>query len=112
MKMNKKAIIILLSVIAATVLIVVVAVSIFKHVYPTYYPFKDSEIIGSTPEEIIEKYGEFSKDHYDEERQSGLVAYMIREKTDPSYDDSLWYEIHFKDGVAVSVRLQEGWYGG
>ena len=28
------------------------------------------------------------------------------------YDNSLWYEIHFKDGVAVSVRLQKGWHGG
>ena len=111
-KSTKKQIITLFSVIAAAVLIVVTAVSLFKFNYPTYYPYKDREIIGCTPEEIIEEYGEFSKNLYDEERQSGFVAYMVREKTDSSYDNSLWYEIHFKDGVAVSVRSQEGWYGG
>ena len=111
-KSTKKQIITLLSVIASAVLIVVTTVSLFKFNYPTHYPYKDREIIGCTPEEIVEEYGEFSKYDYDEEKQAGFVAYMIRKQTDSSYDNSLWYEIHFKDGVAVSVRLQKGWHGG
>ena len=111
-KSTKKQIITLLSVIASAVLIVVTTVSLFKFNYPTHYPYKDREIIGCTPEEIVEEYGEFSKYDYDEEKQAGFVAYMIRKQTDSSYDNSLWYEIHFKDGVAVRVRLQKGWHGG
>lgn len=40
---------------------------------------------------------------------------MIRENTPElimSYDNSLWYEIYFENGVAVKVNLLEGWYGG
>ena len=29
-----------------------------------------------------------------------------------SKDDSLWYDITFKDGVAVKVELREGYIGG
>ena len=110
--LSKKQTVTLFSVIGSVVLVVATAVGFFHYTYPTSYPYKDREIIGSTPEQIVEEYGEFSKYDYDEERQAGFVAYMIRKKTDPSYDNSLWYEIHFKDGVAVSVRLQKGWHGG
>ena len=110
--LSKKQTVTLFSVIGSVVLVVATAVGFFHYTYPTSYPYKDREIIGSTPEQIVEKYGEFSKYDYDEERQAGFVAYMIRKKTDPSYDNSLWYEIHFKDGIAVSVRLQKGWHGG
>lgn len=110
--LSKKQTVTLFSVIGSVVLVVATAIGLFQYTYPTSYPYKDREIIGSTPEEIVEEYGEFSKYDYDEEKRAGFVAYMIRKKTDPSYDNSLWYEIHFKDGVAVRVRVQRGWHGG
>ena len=56
---TKKQVITLFSVIASALLIVVTSVILFNHTYPAHYPYKDREIIGSTPEEIEAKYGEF-----------------------------------------------------
>ena len=114
-KSTKKQIITLLSVIASALLIVVTAVSLFKYNYPTYYPYKDREIIGCTPEEIEAKYGEFWAQSTDDSGTVTFAKYMIRENTPDlimSKDDSLWYHIYFKDGVAVRVKLQEGHPGG
>ncbi len=112
---TKKQVVTLFSVIASTVLIVVTSVILFNHTYPTHYPYKDREIIGSTPEEIEAKYGEFWAVRCNEENVPTFAEYMIRENTPDlimSKDDSLWYHIYFKDGVAVSVRLQKGRPGG
>ncbi len=113
-KSSKKEITILFSVIASAVLIVVTAVSLFNYTYPTFYPYKDREIIGSTPEEIEAKYGEFWALYRNEENAPTLAKYMIREDAMDylGNDESLWYYIYFKDGVAVEVELQEGWPGG
>lgn len=113
-KSNRKQIITLFSVIASAVLIVVTAVSLFKFNYPTHYPYKDREIIGCTPEEIKEKYGEFWALYRNEENVPTSAEYMIREDYMDflGNDESLWYHIYFKDGVAVSVRLQKGRPGG
>ena len=113
-KSTKKQIITLFSVIASALLIVVTAVSLFKYNYPTYYPYKDREIIGCTPEEIEAKYGEFWALYRNEENVPTAAEYMIREDyTDYlGNDDSLSYYIVFKDGVAVRVRLQKGRPGG
>ena len=113
-KSTKKQIITLFSVIASAVLIVVTAVSLFNHTYPTHYPYKDREIIGCTPEEIEAKYGEFWALYRNEENVPTAAEYMIREDyTDYlGNDDSLSYYIVFKDGVAVRVRLQKGRPGG
>ena len=114
-KSSKKQIITLFSVIASAVLIVVTAVSLFKYNYPTHYPYKDREIIGCTPEEIEAKYGEFWSQSTDDSGTVTFAKYMIRENTPDlimSKDDSLWYHIYFKDGVAVRVKLQEGHPGG
>ena len=43
------------------------------------------------------------------------AEYQIRDNTPEfimSYDNSLWYEIYFQDGVAVKVALREGYIGG
>ncbi len=113
-KSTKKQIITLFSVIASALLIVVTSVSLFKYNYPTYYPYKDREIIGCTPEEIEAKYGEFWALYRNEENVPTAAEYMIREDyTDYlGNDDSLSYYIVFKDGVAVRVRLQKGRPGG
>ena len=113
-KSTKKQVVTLFSVIASALLIVVTAVSLFKYNYPTYYPYKDREIIGCTPEEIEAKYGEFWALYRNEENVPTAAEYMIREDyTDYlGNDDSLSYYIVFKDGVAVRVRLQKGRPGG
>ena len=43
------------------------------------------------------------------------MTYKIRDNTPEwvmSYDDSLWYEIYFHDGIAEYVKLREGYLGG
>ncbi len=112
---SKKQIITLFSVLGSVILVVATAVGLFHYTYPTSYPYKDREIIGCTPEEIEEKYGEFWALYRDEENAPTFAKYMIRENTPDlimSKDDSLWYHIYFKDGVAVKVKLQEGYPGG
>jgi hypothetical protein len=114
-KSTKKQIITLFSVIASALLIVVTAVSLFKYNYPTHYPYKDREIIGNTPEEIEAKYGEFWSQSMDDSGTVTFAKYMIQENTPEwimSYDNSIWYHIYFRDGVAVRVELQEGRPGG
>lgn len=111
---TKKQVVTLFSVTASALLIVVTSVILFNHTYPTHYPYKDREIIGSTPEEIEAKYGEFWALHRNEENVPTSAEYMIREDYMDylGNDDSLSYYIVFKDGVAVSVRLQKGRPGG
>ena len=112
---TKKQVVTLFSVIASALLIVVTSVILFNHTYPTHYPYKDREIIGSTPEEIEAKYGEFWSQSMDDSGTVTFAKYMIQENTPEwimSYDNSIWYHIYFEDGVAVRVKLQEGHPGG
>lgn len=98
-----------------SIAVLAVSMGIFWYYHPTHYKYNDRFIIGTTDEKIIEKYGEFSTVHRTEENEIACGIYKIRDNTPDlimSYDDSLWYEIHFKDGVAVNVRLQKGQYGG
>ena len=105
---------ILLSVLG-TMILLVLSFGIFHYYHPTHYKFNDCFIIGKTEEDIIERYGEFTKSHRNESEEITCGTYMIRDNTPElimSYDNSLWYEIYFEDGIAVEVRIQEGWYGG
>lgn len=91
-------------------------VGMFWYSHPTHYRYNDRFVLGRGAEEITQKYGEFSKEWVNEDTGELTRAfYRIRDNTPDlgmEYDDSLWYEIHFKDGVATEVRLQHGWYGG
>lgn len=109
--MKKK---ILISAICA-VIVLALSIGIFWYYHPTHYKFNDRFILGNTEENIVEKYGAFSKMRCNEAGKMFCGVYMIRDNTPElimSYDNSLWYEIYFENGIAVSVRLQEGWYGG
>ena len=109
--MKKKIIIIL----ASIVLIVIASICIFKYYHPTHFAYNDRFIIGNTQEEIIEKYGEFDGTHKNIYGETTCGVYMIHGNTPEmimSYDDSLFYEIYFEDGVAVEVKLREGHIGG
>ncbi|MBE6903970.1 MAG: hypothetical protein E7480_05125 [Ruminococcaceae bacterium] len=99
-----------------TIIILVLAIGIYWYCHLTHYKFNDRFIIGSSAEEIVDKYGGFSKQWVDDKTGELTRAfYMIRENTPElimSYDNSLWYEIYFENGIAVKVNLLEGWYGG
>jgi len=93
----------------------VILIGIFWHYHPTHYKYNDRFILGNTEESIIEKYGDFSREFRNKSGEITCGVYMIRDNTPElimSYDDSLWYEVYFESGIAVEVRLQEGWYGG
>ena len=109
--MKKKIMIILVS----SVLIVVALFGVFKYYHPTHFSYNDRLIIGNTQEKIEEKYGEFYGTRKNSDGEITCGIYMIRDNTPElimSYDNSLWYEIYFEDGIAVKVKLREGYIGG
>ncbi len=105
--------------VAVLLLIIIISLFLFKYYHPTHFNFNDRFIIGSTQEQIVEKYGEFTYETtYVSLSDNELITkgvYMIRDNTPElimSYDNSLWYEIYFKNGIAFKVRLREGYIGG
>ena len=109
--MKKRTIIIL----AIIVLIVATFICVFKYYHPTHFAYNDRFIIGNTQEKIEEKYGEFTGTHRNNNGNITYGVYMIRDNTPEwimSYDDSLWYEIYFENGIAIEVKLREGYIGG
>ena len=109
--MKKKIIIILV----ICILIVVAFICVFKYYHPTHFLYNDIFIIGNTQQKIIEKYGEFEEIHISNDGEITYGVYMIRDNTPElimSYDDSLWYEIYFENGIAVKVELRKGYIGG
>lgn len=110
--MNKKKLIISL---LCVLLVLTISVGVFCYFHPTHYQFNDRFVIGSTYEQIVEKYGEFSQTRQNSNGQITFGSYMIHDDTPEmimGYDNSLWYEITFQDGIATEVRLQKGRYGG
>ena len=100
---------------ACAIFIFALLIGIFWYYHPTHCKFNDRFIIGNTAEEIIERYGAFSNSHSNEKGEITYGTYMIRDNTPElimSYDNSLWFEIYFDDGIAVNVRLQKGRHGG
>ena len=109
--MKKKTIIIL----ASCILIIVVSICIFNYYHPTHFAFNDRFIIGNSQEKIEEKYGEFNDVYKNDNGEITWGIYMIRDNTPDlimGYDNSLWYEIYFEEGIAVKVQLREGYIGG
>lgn len=103
---------------------------VFFYYHPTYYKFNDRFIIGSSIDEIVERYGPFdgidfnnreAYDKYAETKEYSInevcsIRYSAREKvvdflgtTPPVY-----YEIFFDslDGIATRVSLVNGGKGG
>ena len=102
-------------IIASIILIVATFIGVFKYYHPTHFAYNDRFIIGNTKEKIAEKYGEFNGTGTNNDGEITYGVYMIRDNTPEwimSYDDSLWYEIYFENGVAVDVKLREGYVGG
>lgn len=88
---------------------------IVRYFHPTHISFNDRFVLGNAVSEIVERYGEFDRTYEDENLSLVKAEYMIRDNNPElimGYDDSLWYEIYFQDGVAVKVNLREGTIGG
>ena len=86
-----------------------------RYFRPTHLFFSDRFILGNTASAIAERYGEFDRIYEYETSALVKAEYMIRDNTPElimSYDNSLWYEICFQDGIAVQVDLREGYPGG
>ena len=100
---------------ACSIIALAISVGVFWYCHPTHYKYNDRLIIGNTSEKITERYGEFYYVSYNEAGDIYCATYMIRDNTPEmimSYDDSLWYEIYFLNGIAVRVSLREGYPGG
>jgi hypothetical protein len=97
------------------VLLLAGVIAAFRSACPTHFLFDDRFVLGSTQEQIVEKYGAFNSVMQNENGDLVRGAYMIHDDTPEwimSYDDSLWYDVYFENGVAVEVRLREGYIGG
>ena len=104
-------------ILTAAILILIIAtfIGVFKYYHPTHFAYNDRFIIGNTQEKIVEKYGEFYGTRTNNDGAITRGVYMIRDNTPElimGYDNSLWYEIYFEEGVAVKVKLREGYIGG
>ena len=102
-------------IIFASCVLIVLSICAFKYYHPTHFAYNDRFIIGNTQDNIVEKYGEFYGIHTNDDGEISCGTYMIRDNTPDlimSYDESLWYEIYFENGVAVKVTLREGYIGG
>ena len=104
-------------ILTAAILILIIAafIGVFKYYHPTHFAYNDRFIIGKTQEKIVEKYGEFYGTRTNNDGAITRGVYMIRDNTPElimGYDNSLWYEIYFEEGVAVKVKLREGYIGG
>ncbi len=98
-----------ITIVFSALVLLVVTIGVFRYYHPTHYSFNDRYVIGQPIQKIIDRYGE--PYHMTE----NTATYMIRDNTPElvmSYDDSLWYEIVFRDDVAVKVYMREGYIGG
>jgi len=105
----------IISVILALLCVLLVCGGIFWYLHPTHFAYNDRFILGNVTEEIVDRYGVFTREHKGDSGTLVKAEYRIRDNTPElimSYDNSLWYEIYFQDGVAVKVALREGYIGG
>ena len=101
--------------VTGALLLIALCACVFRYYHPTHFLYNDRFIIGSSKAKIEAKYGAFYRTDRNVKGEISYGVYMIRDNTPElvmGYDNSLWYEIYFEDGVAVEVRLREGYVGG
>lgn len=92
-----------------------IGVGVYWFCHPTHFAYNNRIVIGSTADEITDKYGEFYSVSLDKNGNISKSVYMIRDNTPElvmSYDNSLWYDIYFADEIAIRVERREGYPGG
>jgi hypothetical protein len=80
----------------------IVVVGSFWYCHPTHYRYNDRFIIGSTIEQIEEKYGEMYRWYNPDEELEPIGLYHVKKV---NYDLHRFYEIFFENGIAVKVEL-------
>lgn len=110
MKTNKKRIIIItVSIIS---ILTISAIGFYWYTHPTHYLYEDRWIIGKTPEQIEQRYGDF--DYFDITTPPLIRGYSV--KTDQPWGDTNWpeyYMIYFDENdKAYKVQVVEGGWGG
>ena len=61
--------------------VLVVSIGMFWYYHPTHYRYNDRFILGNTEENIVERYGDFSKKSCNKECKVLCVIYMVRDNT-------------------------------
>lgn len=117
-RLSKKRFIILAIVLIVFITVGMLWIKHFCATHPTHYRFNDEFVIGSTADEIQDRYGDF--DRY------GLIpsktwkmttagVYNIQKRIDYGFFCQIdkYYIIYFdENGIAVDISLIEGWFGG
>ncbi len=80
----------------------VVAIGSFWYCHPTHYRYNDRFIIGSTIEQIEEKYGEMYRWYNPDDELEPIGLYHIKKV---NYDLHRFYHIRFENDIAVEVQL-------
>ena len=102
-----------------------IAIAVFYYFHPTHYCYNDRFVIGSTVDEITERYGEFDKATFSEihpnddptlgDMDVGCAGYLVREERIAGFlssRDAQYYCIYFNQaGVATRVRIVDSWIG-
>ncbi len=118
-RLSKKRFIILAIVLIVFITVGVLWIKHFRATHPTHYRFNDEFVIGSTADEIQDRYGDFDIYYeFDGPSTTGVSAVGIYQV---SYKNNSWifyrtdefYNIHFdENGIAIDIYFQEGWPGG
>ncbi len=101
-----------------TVILAVLMIFIgrFWYLHPTHYRYNDKFIIGSSVNEVIERYGDFDKVFYTDESENdiGWGGYIVVPAKVGFLGTSFpkYYMIEFRNGKAVRVSIEIGGWGG
>ena len=81
--------------------------------------YDEDWIIGKTPEEVMERYGEFDKCLNDIDPIRGRVGYIIQEERRDKLwggkkTEAIYFLINFDwdTGIAIGTSVEEGGWGG
>jgi len=111
---NKKV----LASIIMLILIISLFIGCYWYYHPTHFKYNDRFVVGNSVSAIAERYGEFDKIFYKDlhDSKSGISSggYMVepRKQGFLGTDWAKYYMIRFVNGKAVSVRIEEGNWGG
>lgn len=98
-----------------TSLICFTIMSFFWYFHPTHYKYNDRFIVGRSAKQIVERYGEFDKVFYSDEGTEISAAGYVTEPAKVGFLGTSWpkyYMIRFSEGIAVSVEIESGGWGG
>jgi len=97
-------------------LILITVIGPYWYYHPTHYKYNDRFILGNRIAQIVERYGAFEKIFYRDESESEIhsAGYVVEPAKTGFLGTSYpkYYMITFNDGIAISVRIEIGGWGG